>query len=107
MWLAVVWFTTPVVANRFPLPSVAISNHKFQKDPAGKRWVRNTFIFLLLSMPPVWAPPGYFLGIPVWAVSALFVSVITSGFITYIILQVWNEPEEKEKNDLPENCKPK
>ena len=71
-----------------------------------KTWVRNTLIFLFLSMPPIWAPSGYFIGIPIWAVSALVVSAITSSFITYILLNVWREPEKTEKN-LPEIREPK
>jgi len=68
-------------------------------DPAHCPWVGVGILTLFLAMIPVWPFEGHWLGVPIWAWFALLVSIFTSCFIAYVILRVWQDPDnEEEKN---------
>ncbi|CCQ89532.1 conserved hypothetical protein [Nitrospina gracilis 3/211] len=60
------------------------------------RWVWVVFALLIAAMVPVWPIEGYWLGFPAWAVLALGVSVAASGFIAWVTLSAWREPEDED-----------
>ena len=63
-------------------------------DPVRKPVIWLGFILLLLLLPPVWAPAGFILGIPVWVVAALVSNLSVCGFTTYVLLRSWDDPED-------------
>ena len=68
-------------------------------DPAHCPWVGVVILILFLAMIPVWPFEGNLLGVPIWSMFALLVSIFTSFFIAYVTLRVWQDPDnEEEKN---------
>ncbi len=65
-------------------------------DARFPRWVWGVFAILIVAMIPIWPIEGNWLGIPGWAIFALGVSVAASGFIAWVALRVWREPENDE-----------
>ena len=70
-------------------------------DPGRKLWVWVAFVFLIAAMLPVWPISGSLWGIPAWVVFAVFVSAVASAFIAYVVLFVWRDPgeDERERNE--------
>ncbi len=66
-------------------------------DPGRKPWVWLALVCLLAGMVPVWPIAGSFWGVPGWAVFAVFVSLLASMFILYVVLFVWRDPEDGEE----------
>ncbi|CAI2717208.1 hypothetical protein [Nitrospina watsonii] len=60
------------------------------------RWVWGVFLLLIVAMLPVWPLAGRWFGVPAWAAFALLVSVVTSGFIAWVTLFVWKNPDDDE-----------
>ena len=69
------------------------------KDPIRNVWVRFGIFILFLAMLPVWPITGNWFGIPAWAVFAVLVSILTSLFTAFVIVQVWHDPDELGENN--------
>ena len=69
------------------------------KDPIRNVWVRVGIFILFLAMLPVWPITGNWFGIPAWAVFAVLVSILTSLFTAFVIVQVWHDPDELGENN--------
>ncbi len=59
-----------------------------------KTWVWVTGLCLLLLMLPVWPVTGGWLGLPLWVWLAVGASVLMSGFVAFVSLVLWNDPED-------------
>ncbi len=68
-------------------------------DPVYIPWVGVVIFILLLAMIPIWPLTGSWFGVPAWAVFALLISVLTSLFIAYVILGVWQDPDDEGEQD--------
>ena len=68
-------------------------------DPIRIPWVGTGIIILLVAMIPIWPITGSCFGVPAWAVFALFISILTSLFIAFVILRVWRDPDDEERHD--------
>ena len=68
-------------------------------DPIRIPWVGTGIIILLVAMIPIWPITGSCFGVPAWAVFALFISILTSLFIAFVILWVWRDPDDEGKHD--------
>jgi hypothetical protein len=68
-------------------------------DPIRKPWVGAGLLVLLFMLLPIWPVEGLWWGIPAWSVLALFASLLTSIFIAFVILYVWQDPDESEESN--------
>jgi len=69
-------------------------------DPIQRPWVGIGIFILFLAMLPVWPFTGNWLGVPSWAAFAILISIFTSFFIAYVILRVWQDPDDKGENNV-------
>ena len=69
-------------------------------DPIHRPWVGVGLFILFLAMLPIWPFTGNWLGVPAWAAFALLISILTSFFIAYVILRVWQDPDDKGGNNV-------
>jgi hypothetical protein len=63
-------------------------------DPIRKPWVSAGLLALFFMLLPIWPVEGNWWGIPAWSVLALLVSLLTSVFTAFVILVVWQDPDE-------------
>ena len=86
------------------LPSISqpipMKNKTSFVDPIHCPWVGVSIFILFLAMLPVWPFTGNWFGVPAWAAFALLISILTSFFIAYVILQVWQDPDDKGGNNV-------
>ncbi|MBC8283359.1 MAG: hypothetical protein H8E32_06055 [Nitrospinae bacterium] len=68
-------------------------------DPIRIPWVGIGIFILFLAMLPIWPLTGSWFGVPSWAAFALFISLLTSIFIAYVILRVWQDPDDEGEQD--------
>jgi hypothetical protein len=79
-----------------PKPSVPESPDSFI-DPIRDRRVQVGIVLLLVLLVPIWPLSGSLWGFPAWAVFAVFASLLTSGFISWVVLAVWRDPDNNTK----------
>jgi hypothetical protein len=63
-------------------------------DPIRKPLIGSVFALLFAALVPLWPIDGNWLGVPAWAVFALFMSVLLSVFTAYVLLRIWQDPED-------------
>jgi hypothetical protein len=68
-------------------------------DPISKPWVGAGLLALFFMLLPIWPVEGSWWGIPAWACLALIASFLTSVFTSFVILRVWQDPDEPEESD--------
>lgn len=68
-------------------------------DPICIPWVGGGLLVLLFLLLPIWPVKGNWWGIPAWSALALFASFLTSIFIAYVILFVWQDPDESSEGE--------
>jgi hypothetical protein len=68
-------------------------------DPIRKPWVGVGFLALFFMLLPIWPVEGSWWGIPAWLLLALLASLLTSIFTAFVILRIWQDPEESTEGE--------
>ena len=58
-----------------------------------KPWMWAGFAVIFLGLLPVWPVSGMVWGLPVWAILAVAMSVVFSGFIVLVIHKAWPDTD--------------
>jgi hypothetical protein len=68
-------------------------------DPIRKPWVSVGLLVLFFMLLPIWPIEGNWWGIPAWSLLALLASLLTSIFTAFVILRVWQDPDESMEEE--------
>ncbi|EZH66355.1 hypothetical protein DH09_10505 [Bacillaceae bacterium JMAK1] len=74
------------------------------KEPIQKKWIWVGFVLLILFNAPWYLPEGmiepYILGIPLWALISVGLSLILCAYLSWLCMTQWNLIEDEEEEEF-------